>query len=269
MRVFITGVGGFLGSNVAKLYLEKGWEVAGCDNFVTGKRENVPEGVRLQDRAVQEITGLVIPDVVVHTAAIARSAWPNNDELWEHNVRSTIAVNKLVTNTAARFVHCSSSVVWKPQSSVYAQTKDVSERLALGNGAIALRFGNIYGPGQNEEGHEPNVIANMRRTVRETGSVVVHGTGRQSRRFVHVQDAANAVYCAAKSGLTSIWMDVATKDEITMQALAERFHVPIEYGPSRNDPHVIRQEIEAAKWLIGWQPTIPLEVGLKEVIGGG
>lgn len=266
MKVFITGVAGFLGSNTAKLFLSHGWEVYGCDNLVTGQIKNVPDSVKWQQIPVQEVTKVVVPDVIVHTAAIARSAWPNKDELWEHNVRSTLAVNTMVKLTAAKYVYCSSSVVWKPQSSVYAQTKFIGEQLALSVGALALRFGNIYGPGQNEDGHEPNVIASMRRSVRETGKVRVDGTGRQSRRFVHVRDAARAIFLAAESDLTGVWMDIATEEEVTIRSLAERFGAPIELGPSRNDPHAIRQETEAARWLLGWSPEVALEDGLAEVI---
>lgn len=266
MRVYITGVAGFLGSNTARYFLDRGWEVSGCDNLVTGDPKNVPEGVKWQQTAVQDVTAVLLPNVIVHTAAIARSAWPKDDDLWEHNVRSTLAVNRIIENTSAKFVHCSSSVVWKPLSSVYAQTKSVAEQLALSAGATALRFGNIYGAGQNEEGPEPNVIASMRRSVRETGKVRVDGTGRQSRRFIHVFDAARAIFLAAQAKLSGIWMDIASQDEITILSLAERFGVPIEFAPSRNDPHVIRQETEAARWLIGWEPTIALEDGLKQVI---
>lgn len=267
MKVFVTGVAGFLGSRVARLFLEKGWEVEGCDNLLTGKEENVPKGVTFFPVSVQEYRGAVAASVIVHAAAIARSAWPNEDDLWEHNVNGTIAALDLWHNGGVQFVYCSSCVVDRPNSSVYARTKEVGERLVLASGGVALRFGNIYGPGQNEEGPEPNVIASMKRALRETGAVRVDGTGRQSRRFVHVDDAANAVWLAYQRYHPGVWMDIATKDEISINALAARFDAPITYGPTRNDPHVIRQDTQTAKWLIGWEPTVPLDTGLKEVIG--
>jgi UDP-glucose 4-epimerase len=73
-KVLITGVAGFIGSHVADAFLEKGWEVVGVDNYSTGKRENVPAGVRVHDVDIRspdvvDVIEKEKPKVICHQAA--------------------------------------------------------------------------------------------------------------------------------------------------------------------------------------------------------
>ena len=268
MRAYISGVAGFLGSEVARQMLDLGYEVYGCDNLLTGQRSNVPKGVKWAAISVQEASEqFSLPiDFLIHCAAIARSAWGNNDDLWEQNVRGTMAAVSLARNNGGKIIHISSSVVHVPNSSIYAKTKEVAEQIALSNGAVALRFSNIYGPGQSEEEQEPNVIASMRQQAKETRTVRVDGDGSQRRDFIHVTDAALAVIKAIGRSVPPIWLDVCSGETITILEIANMFGLPIRWAPSRNDPHEIIQDSEyASRWLIGWEPSIALKDGLAEV----
>lgn len=267
MRVYVTGVAGFLGSQVATQLLDLGHSVYGCDNLLTGNSSNVPKGVEWTVEPIQEAVEKfrLRIDIVVHCAAIARSAWGNDLDLWEQNVKGTTAAVKLTYNSRARMIHASSSVVHVPDSSTYARTKELAERVALSSGATALRFSNIYGSGQSEEGQEPNVIASMRQWARNTGKVRVDGDGHQRRDFIHVTDAASAVIHAIRMDLPPIWLDVCSGEEISILEIANIFNLPIEWAPTRNDPDHILQDLEHAKYLLGWKPKVTLKDGLSEV----
>lgn len=267
MKIYITGIAGFLGANVAKLLYNLGHDVYGCDNLLTGKRANLPVEIKWVAESIQEtVKRLDMPlDVVINCAAIARSAWGNDADLWEHNVNGTIAAVKLAKNSGARLIHISSSVVHVPDSSTYARTKEVAERIALASGGVALRFCNIYGPGQSEEGQEPNVIASMRRSVRVNGTVRVDGNGSQCREFIHVSDAAIAIVHAIESSPPSIWLDICSGESISILEIAKMFGRPIYWASSRNDPFEIRQDPEPAHLILNWKPLITLKDGLDEV----
>ncbi len=268
MRAYVTGVAGFLGSEVARQLINLGYDVYGCDNLLTGKRSNVPIEVQWVATPIQEVVEhFTLPlDVVINASGIARSVWENDSDLWEHNVKGTMAAVRLANNNNAKLIHCSSSVVHISDSSVYARTKEVSERIALASGAIALRFCNIYGPGQSEEGQEPNVIASMRRDAREKGTVRVDGDGKQRRDFIHVSDAARAIVASIGTFTPSIWIDVTSGIPISILEIAEMFELPIQWAPSRNDPFEINQDSEPARWILGWEPKVELLEGLIEVI---
>lgn len=268
MRVYVTGVAGFLGSNVANALIEQGHSVSGCDDMSVGRKENIPERVRFDrvDCRFMNEHFLYGEDAVVHCAAIARSAWPDPSQLWWSNVRGTLSVVKSAKAAGIEnVVHASSSVVHVPDSSVYAQTKAAAERVALAYGATCLRFGNIYGPGQNELGHEPNVIASMRASAKKTGVVRVDGDGEQTRDFVHVDDASNAVVSALKERIGPLWVDICTNRQTSIKTIADAFGLPLEWAPSRNDPAEIVQDNAAAEALLLWLPTIDIEEGLPQV----
>lgn len=266
--VYVTGVAGFLGSTVAQDLLGRGWRVVGCDNFSVGREENVPPGVDFSELDCRylkagDLNGV---DAVIHCAAIARSAWPDPDQLWWSNVRGTVGVVSAAEAAGlSKVVHASSSVVHLPGSSAYAETKALSERVALGYGATCLRFGNIYGAGQNELGHEPNVIASMRKTLKEKGYVRVDGDGSQTRDFVHVSDAANAMFSALVEPTRGIWFDICTGVQTSIRQIAESFGAPIEWGPTRNDPPAIIQDPKPAEVALLWGATVDIEEGLAEV----
>lgn len=266
--VFVTGVAGFLGRRVAQDLLEDGYRVMGCDDFSVSSPKNVPPEVLFREGKCEDLkfNDLLTADAVVHCAAIARSAWPRPQEIWTANVRGTQNVMHAARSAAIdNIVYASSSVVHHPDSSVYARTKSVAERLSLGAGATCLRFGNIYGPGQNELGYEPNVIASMRRSVRDNGVVRVDGTGEQTRDFVHVSDASNAVLSAIDEPLPAMWLDICTGVQTSIRTVAEAFNSPIVWGDSRNDPPAIIQDPKPAEILLHWTPSVSIEEGLKQV----
>ena len=252
MRAFITGVAGFLGSHVAEALLSEsydvvGWEVAGTDDLTTGNKENVPDGVDFSIGDVRD----GIPegfDYVFHAAGFSRSgaAWANPIDCYERNVDGTLAVLEAVRGTGTRLVYASSAVVEAPTSSPYAASKAAAETLVAaykhnyGLDACSLRFSSVYGPGQSEDGDHLNVVAQMRRDARELGFVRVAGNGRQTRDFIHVDDATRAVVDALRGANIR---DVCTGVQTAVLVLAHMFGVPIQFMEARpGDPLTFRQE---------------------------
>lgn len=264
-RIFVTGVAGFLGNHVARALIREGHEVSGCDNLLTGSRANL-EQIHLAGESIRGIQYMNRPnvDLVVHCAAIPRSTWPDETDLWEHNVRAT----QVVLGWGVPVIYASSSTAANP-TNLYGRTKLLSERMVLGAGGTALRFCNIYGPGQSEDDvvTVPNVLAAFRRQRETKGRVFVDGDGTKTRHWVHVTDAAQAVVAAVDTPLRGLWVDVCGERR-SIGEMASAFGVPVVYGPDRpNDPQDMPQDPMPAKILLGWEPRVDLDAGVAEVVG--
>jgi UDP-glucose 4-epimerase len=114
MRVFISGIAGFLGSALAARCLERGWDVTGIDSLLGGDPANVPDGARWLRAACQQNNYRALlkdADVVYHCAAAPYEGLSvfSPQVVYEHVVMATVALlREAITAGAGRFVNCSS-----------------------------------------------------------------------------------------------------------------------------------------------------------------
>ncbi|MFL5572482.1 MAG: GDP-mannose 4,6-dehydratase [Gemmatimonadaceae bacterium] len=228
-KVLVTGGAGFIGSHVADLFLDKGFEVVIVDDLASGKRENVPSQARFHQVGVNssEFAGLVKNekfDVVAHLAAqidVRKSvADPVNDATI--NILGTLNLMESLRASGARtrVVFTSTGGVLygdfntppnaetypKDPESPYAIAKlSIEYYLAYygrvhGMDSVAVRFGNVYGPRQDPHG-EAGVVAIFCGRILDNRPLTVFGDGRQTRDYVYVGDVARSVWLAATSPL--------------------------------------------------------------------
>ena len=233
-RWLITGVAGFIGSNLLESLLKLDQQVVGLDNFATGYArtlDQVSEAVgahawrnftslegdirNLEDcrRACADV------DYVLHHAALGSVPRSIEDPLATHEVNVTGFVNMLVAGRDAkvrRFVYAASSstygdhpglpkveeVIGKPLSP-YAVTKYANELYAdvfarcYGVTSIGLRYFNIFGPRQDPDGAYAAVIPKWIGQFIGREPVYINGDGETSRDFCYVQNAIQANLLAA------------------------------------------------------------------------
>jgi UDP-glucose 4-epimerase len=228
-RALITGGAGFIGSHVADLFLDRGYDVEIIDNLSTGKRENVPERATLHEDSVTspEAASIIRKgafDAVVHLAAQMDVRRSVADPLFDAtaNILGIInileAVRASARNTRVVFTSTGGAIYGdfnsppnlesyaKDPDSPYAISKLASEYYLAYYGRIhglehvALRFGNVYGPRQDPHG-EAGVVAIFCRRLLEGKPVTIYGDGEQTRDYVYVGDVANAVFRGATSDL--------------------------------------------------------------------
>jgi UDP-glucose 4-epimerase len=139
---------------------------------------------------------------------------------------------------------------------------------SYGLSALALRFSNVYGPRQSEEGPSPNVFAAFRKSLRERGYIEVTGDGEQSRDFTHVSDIARGLLAAMQSSYTGEAIDLCTGKNWTMNEVCELWNkAPVRYIADRpGDVKHIRQSKERAFKTLGWAATVDLSAGIKDVM---
>src|SRR4051812_19184059 len=272
-KALVTGGAGFIGSHVADLLIEKGFEVHIVDDLSTGKRANVPKKAELHEISVnsKEFARLVREgkyDVIAHLASqidVRKSvADPMNDATI--NILGTLNLMEALRagSPKTRVVFSSTGGVLygdfntppnaeiypKDPESPYAISK-LSIELYLayygrvhGLEVVSLRFGNVYGPRQDPHG-EAGVVAIFCGRILENRPLTVFGDGLQTRDYVYVGDVARAVWMAATKPLPdkgrldarafNIGTGVGTPvlDIAKKLQQAARSDVPIEFAPHR------------------------------------
>lgn len=230
----VTGVAGFIGSNLAEALLNLGQKVVGLDNFITGKNSNLEDvhscvgeevwqnfqflegDIHNLETCQQACRGV---DYVLHQAALGSVPRSIEDPGLFHETNVTGFLNILTAardNQVLRFVYASSSAVYgddpelpkreshigKPLSP-YALTKYTDELYAsvfarnYGTASIGLRYFNVFGRRQDPEGAYAAVIPKWIAAMIQKIPVVIFGTGETSRDFCHVDDVVQANILAA------------------------------------------------------------------------
>ena len=233
-RWLVTGVAGFIGSNLAQSLLELDQEVVGLDNFATGRRENLQEvrdlvgpgrwmrfrfveGDVARSEVCREAAAGV--DVVLHQAAIGSVPRSVAEPLRSNaaNVTGHLALLEEARRAGIRrFVYASSSSVYgdsptlpKVESelgrplSPYAVTKLADELYATvyghlhGMETVGLRYFNVFGPRQDPEGAYAAVIPRWIAAMVRGDEVRINGSGEISRDFCYVANVVQANLLAA------------------------------------------------------------------------
>ncbi|WP_114576075.1 NAD-dependent epimerase/dehydratase family protein [Saliphagus sp. LR7] len=297
-RVLITGGGGFVGGHLASDLASEA-DVRVLDDFSNGSRDRVPpeaevvEGdVRDPDRLREAMAGV---DCVFHQAAVVsvERSVEAPEETHGVNVDATLSVLERARETDARVVFASSAAIYGAPESVPI-TEDAPKRPSSPYGleklgadqycrlyadlygveTVALRYFNIYGPGQSG-GPYSGVIAKFRSQAREGGPITVQGDGSQTRDFVHVSDIVRANRLAATTPHTGEAFNVGTGRSIDVATLArvvgeaaggvEVVHTDPRSGDIRNS----LADVSKARSVLGYEPTVDLESGIEALLADG
>jgi len=277
MQYLIVGGQGFIGSHLVDALVSSGASVKVIDNGLSGdnrneKAEYISADIRKFDEIEQHFAGI---EKVFHLAAIARTPWCVDDPIlcYETNVLGSVNVLEAARKHGVKRVVLSSSNIVYAAETPYKQSKLAMEAIAnvynelYGQSVVCLRYSNVYGPRQREDGPSPNVFAAFRKSLRERGYIEITGDGEQSRDFTHVSDIARANILASEKDCGGV-IDVCTGRNVTMNYVAkDLFKAPVQYvGDRKGDIKHIIQKPEAARELLGWSPTVELEQGIADVL---
>ncbi len=294
-KVVVTGGGGFVGSHLVKMLLERGDEVHVIDTFVLGKEaEYLNAGATYHEVDVRDAEKILpIVDgatVIFHAAALPSVQYSIEFPRESHSVNTdgTLSVLEAVRKTGAnaRVVLMSSASCYGDQDmlplvetmearpkSPYALQKYMSE-IALqgwseiyGVQSVALRCFNIYGPRMRGTGAYASAIGTFLRQKKEGKPLTIVGDGTQTRDYVHVRDVARANILAAESkkvGKAEV-VNIGTGVETSVNDIAALIGGETVNLPPRLEPRASVAGISKAKELLTWEPTISFAEGIEEL----
>jgi len=302
MRIILTGGAGFLGSHLSERLLSERHYVVCMDNLITGNEKNIahlienPKFEFIKHDVSKYIVVKGEIDYVLHFASPASPV-----DYLDHPIK-TLKVGSLGTHNSlgvakkynAKFFLASTSEVYgdplvNPQPEtywgnvnpvgprgVYDEAKRFGEAITLayhrvhGVDTKIVRIFNTYG--ERMRHHDGRVVPNFIDQALRNEPLTVYGDGSQTRSFCYVSDLVEGIVRLMMSDLNEP-VNIGNPDEMSILDFAEtlkritgsKSEIVFEDLPV-NDPKVRRPDITKAKELLGWEPKVKLEEGLKRTI---
>jgi dTDP-glucose 4,6-dehydratase len=297
-RALVTGGAGFLGSHLCDALLGEGYSVVAADNLLTGRLSNL-EHLRNDSRfefLAHDVCSPIPCGAVDYVFHFASPASPvdyaaHGIETLRVGSYGTFEALELARRHAAKFMMASTSECYgdplqHPQTetywgnvnpigprSVYDEAKRFSEAVTMAYHRYhqldtrILRIFNTYGPRmQTSDGR---VIPNFMRQALLGENLTVYGDGSQTRSFCYVIDEVDGIVRLSRTSEHEP-VNIGNPNEFTILECAQKVIAvsgsasTIQYEPlPQDDPKQRRPDITKARRLLGWEPRIDLESGLK------
>jgi UDP-glucose 4-epimerase len=296
----VTGGAGFIGSHIVERLRGRGDSVRVADDFSSGRRENVPAGVDvvegdLADPAVaaRAVAGCAF---VIHQAAIPSVPRSVKDPVTSHRANVDGTLNVLIAARDAgvkRVVFAGSSSVYGDAAvlpkredmkaaplSPYALHKLIGEQYCqmftrlYGLETVVTRYFNVFGPRQQPGSPYSGVISLFIEALASGHAPTVHGDGKQTRDFTFVADVVTGVLrCCEAPNVAGEVINVAAGGRISLLELIRSLQMilgtnatPV-FGPTREgDVRDSQADIGKARKLLGFEPTVPFDEGLRQTV---
>ena len=302
MRILITGGAGFIGSALSKRLLREGDEIWCLDNLSTGHIDNITDLMEhpqfhFVNRDITETVD--IPVEQIYNLACPASPWHYQKDP-VHTAKTcflgALHVLELAKKYNAVVLQTSTSEIYgdpliHPQTeeykgnvnpigirSCYDEGKRIAETLFFdyarqyGTNIRVVRIFNTYGP--NMAPNDGRVVSNFIIQALKGERITVYGDGRQTRCFCYVDDMVEALIRMMNNSKGFAGpVNLGNPVEMTVTELAEKIirltdsSSSLEYRElPQDDPTRRKPDISLAKKMLGWEPKVSLEDGLKETI---
>lgn len=302
MRVLLSGAAGFIGSHMADRLIDEGYTVVGLDNFKTGSRRNVahlsrkPRFTLKECDVTQTLPSLGHFDIVLHLASLAspKDYLANPIETLDTGSLATRNLLEAAREFDARFLVTSTSECYgdpleHPQSetywgnvnpiglrSCYDESKRFAEASTMawhrvhGVRTNIARIFNTYGPRMAL--NDGRVVPAFMDQALRGEPITIFGDGTQTRSFCYVSDLVDGLFRLMLSDEREP-VNLGNPVELTMIEFAERIQ-RLTASKSKmvfrdlpaDDPKRRRPDISKAKRVLGWEPKVALEDGLKHTV---
>ena len=301
MHIFITGIAGFLGSNLADYYLKKKFKVSGCDNLIGGTLDNIDinkinffkancEDFEMMKKITKDV------DILCHAAAYAHEGLSSFSPVLisNNNVTGSVSVfTAAVVNKVKRIVYCSSMARYgniripfreedelKPVDP-YGVSKVAAENiLKILSKTHNIEYNiavphNIIGPKQKYDDPFRNVVSIMINLMLQKKNPIIYGDGNQKRTFSDIEDC---IYCLDKlltdpqivSQVVNIGPDeeyVSINELYRLLSNKLKFNLEPKYLEDR--PNEVKEatcSADKARKVLNYKTTVSLDKSLDKII---
>ena len=298
----VTGGAGFIGSHLAEELVKRGHRVRVADALVTGKLSNLDHlsGVEFLEGDLADLAfarqAVDAVDFVLHQAAIPSVPRSVADPLTSHRSNVEATLNVLIAARDARIRR----LVFAGSSSAYGNTATLPKHEAMpsdplspyalqkvvgeqylrmftrlyGLETVTTRYFNVYGPRQDPSSPYSGVISLFATALLEGRAPTIYGDGEQTRDFTYVADVVDGVLRASEApGVSGETINVAAGGRISLNRLFETMRTLVgatvepTYAASRTgDVRDSQADVSKAKRLLGFEPRVPLEEGLRQTM---
>ena len=302
MRFLMSGAAGFIGSHFCDRLLNEGHTVVGVDNLITGATRNLEhlrDNSKFQFIETDVCKSLEFEgpfDGVLHLASLAspRDYLDHPIETLEVGSAGTRNMLELAVRNKARFLltstsECYGDPVVHPQvetywgnvnpvgpRSCYDESKRYAEAVTMAYHRVhglrtnIARIFNTYGP--RMQLRDGRVVPAFLDQVLRGEPITIFGDGTQTRSFCYVRDLVDGLFRLMFSD-ERYPVNLGNPHELTIMEFAERIrrltgsNAPLEHKPlPEDDPKKRRPDITKARRVLGWEPKVSLEEGLKETV---
>lgn len=302
MRYIISGAAGFIGSHLCDRLIQEGHHVLGIDNLITGARQNIEhlEGNPFFEFREWDVCHPFEIDGPVHGSLhLASLASPvdylnhpiETLEVGSAGTRNMLEIARvhkarfLLTSTSECYgdpqVHPQVETYWGNVNPVgprscYDESKRYAEALTMayhrvhGIRSNIARIFNTYGP--RMQLNDGRVVPAFLDQVLRGDPITIFGDGQQTRSFCYVKDLVDGLYRLMFSD-ERYPVNLGNPQELTIREFAEQVRrwmgstSPLLYQPlPEDDPKRRQPDIAKAKSVLGWEPKVPLDEGLRETV---
>ena len=303
MRVLVTGGAGFIGSHLCERLIKDGHEVICLDNFFTGRKRNISH--LMDNRSFELVRHDVTEPILLEVDQIYNLACPASPIHYQYNPIKTVKTNVMGTinmlglakRVKARILQASTSEVYgdplvHPQTedyhgnvnciglrSCYDEGKRVAETLMMDyhrQGGVDTRIVRIFNTyGERMLKNDGRVVSNFIVQALNGEELTIYGDGSQTRSFCYVSDLVDGIIRLMNAEANDIHLPVnlGNPGEFTMKELAEmvakttRKSITVRFMPlPQDDPKQRQPNIDRARALLSWEPTVPLADGLQRTV---
>ena len=301
MHIFITGIAGFLGSNLAEFYLKKNFKVSGCDNLIGGSIDNINQNkinffkANCEDfEKMKEIIKDV--DILCHAAAYAHEGLSSFSPvlITNNNVAGSVSVfTAAIINKVKRIVYCSSmarygsiKIPFKENDELkpidpYGVSKVAAENiLKILSNTHNIEYNiavphNIIGPRQKYDDPYRNVVSIMINLMLQKRNPIIYGDGNQKRTFSDIDDC---IYCLDKlltdPNIISQTVNIGPDEEfITInelyRLLSNKLKFNLEPKYLKDRPNEVKEatcSADKARKILGYKTSVTLDKSLDKMI---
>lgn len=296
MKILVTGGAGFIGSHLVDKLVREGYKTVAIDDLSMGKKENINKSAKfykidIVDKRIRSIFHKENFDIVFHLAAQINVRTSIIDPIYDAKINILGSINllencvrckvrKFVFSSTGGAIYGDAKVMPTPESYLPQPNSPYGiAKLAIDNylyfyqlvhqlNFVSFRLSNVYGPRQNPEG-EAGVVAIFIDQILNKKTLIINGSGRQTRDYIYVDDVVN-VFINAINKKACGYFNIGTSKKTSVIDLykiltkVSKTRPKIKHGPPiRGELKWSALDARKAMKNFNWKPLISLEVGSK------